>query len=317
MPYANQITRAKAAPLVTEEVSRAMLGRGGGVEANSAVLQMFRRVPVSHSQVRFPILSALPLAYWVSGDTGLKQTTEAAWANKFLNIEELACIVPVPENVLDDQDFDLWGEIQPEIEIAIGRALDAAVLFGTNAPGTFPAAVAVAALAAGNSVTEGATAAQGGISDDLDQLIGLIETDGFDPTGIMAARSLRGKLRRARNTLGDRLSNVDGKITEYDGLPISTPARGLFPVGGSGLSTRAIVGDFANEFVVGVRSDITLKILDQAVITDAGGLVVVNLPQQDMIALRVTFRVGWQVSNRINFDQPTEANRYPAGQLIF
>ena len=27
-----------------------------------------------------PVLSALPVAYFVNGDTGLKQTTEAAWA---------------------------------------------------------------------------------------------------------------------------------------------------------------------------------------------------------------------------------------------
>jgi hypothetical protein len=57
-------------------------------------------------------------------------------------------------------------------------------------------------------------------------------------------------------------------------------------------------------------------VLDQAVIQDAGGNIVYNLAQQDMVALRVTFRAGWQVSNRINFDQPTEANRYPAARVI-
>jgi hypothetical protein len=34
-----------------------------------------------------------------------------------------------------------------------------------------------------------------------------------------------------------------------------------------------------------------------------------------MVALRVVFRVGWQVANVINYDQPTDANRYPAGVL--
>jgi integrase len=37
--------------------------------------------------------------------------------------------------------------------------------------------------------------------------------------------------------------------------------------------------------VIGVRQDLTFKLLDQAVLTDAGGLVVYNLPQQDMLAM--------------------------------
>jgi hypothetical protein len=31
--------------------------------------------------------------------------------------------------------------------------------------------------------------------------------------------------------------------------------------------------------------------------------------------VRLTFRVGWQVANLLNYDQPTEANRYPVGRL--
>src|SRR5688500_9630786 len=121
-----------------------MLGRVR--EETSAALRMFRNIPVAQAQTRFPVLSALPVAYWVTGDTGLKQTSEMAWTNKYLNVEELAVIVPIPENVLDDTSFDVWGEVRPEIEVAMGRAFDAAVFFGTNAPATFPTNVSAAAL---------------------------------------------------------------------------------------------------------------------------------------------------------------------------
>jgi HK97 family phage major capsid protein len=317
MPYNNLTSRTDVGALIPEQVSRDMLGR---VRAESAVLTMFRRVPVAGTQVRFPILSALPVVYWVSGDTGLKQTTEAAWSNKYLNIEELAAIVPIPESVADDLDaagVDIWEEIRPELVEAVARALDSAVFFGTNAPGTFPTNISAAAAAAGNTTTESAAAAAGGIQDDVDRAIELIEADGYEPNGIVAVRSFKGRLRRARDVNGQRLIGTNADYTEYEGLRIAYPMRGLFPAGGAaGTNVRAFIGDYS-EFVVGVRQDIRWKLLDQAVIQDGAGVIVYNLAQQDMVALRLTFRAGWQVSNRINNDQPVEASRYPVARLMY
>lgn len=308
MPYDDVITTTEAGALIPEEVSNAMLDR---VNTQSAVLSMFRRIPVARRQVRFPVLSALPLAYWVNGDTGLKQTTKVAWANKFLNIEEIATIVPIPENVASDMTVDVWGQVRSSVEEAIARTLDEAVFFGVNAPSTFPTNVSAAAAAAGNTNAEGALAAAGGINDDIDETIGLLEVDGFDPTGIVASTGLRGKARRARDADGNRLMGWASNYAEYDGLPVAYPMRGLWPSG-----TRALMGAW-DEFVVGVRQDISYKLLDQAVITDNTGQIVFNLPQQDMVALRVTARFGWQVRNLINHDQPTEASRYPAARMTY
>ena len=98
-----------------------------------------------------------------------------------------------------------------------------------------------------------------------------------------------------------------------DGFPVAYSMRGLF--GTNAGDVRLFAGDFT-QFVVGVRQDITFKILDQAVIQDNTGAIVYNLAQQDMTAVRVTFRIGWQVSNRINNEQTVEANRYPVGTLL-
>lgn len=318
MPYTNLTSRTDAEALVPEEVSRIMLGKA---TEESAVLRLFRRVPVSRKQVRFPVLSALPVAYWVTGDTGLKQTTEMAWANKYITIEELATIMPIPENVAADIEINIWDDAEPYLREAFARALDQTTFFGTNAPASFPTNVVAAAVAAGNTVTEGtATAAQGGYMGDLDELIAVVEEDGFDVSGFVAARTVRRKLRAARDTQGRKLDvgRISGDLTTIDGVPVSYPMRGLWPTGGgAGTNTRLIAGDFASQFVVAVRQDITLKVLDQAVIQDNTGAIVYNLAQQDMIALRVKFRVGWQVANTINNDQPTEANRYPAAVLRF
>ncbi|MFJ3201011.1 phage major capsid protein [Streptomyces sp. NPDC086989] len=316
MAYNNLTSRTDSAALIPEEVSKELLGKA---TEQSAVLNMFRKVPVGRAQVRFPVLSALPVAYFVGGDTGLKQTTELNWQNKFLNIEEIATIMPVPDNVLADVDANIWDEAMPLLTEAFGRTLDAAVFFGTNAPSSWPSDITTAATAAGNSVTEAATAAQGGFYGDLDNLYEKVEGDGFEVNGFVAATSAKSKLRKARDTQGRKLdeTRVSGSLDMIDGFPVAYAMRGLFPSGGgAGANTRLFAGDWS-QFVVGVRQDITMKVLTEAVIQDNTGAIIFNLAQQDMTAVRLTFRVGWQVANTINNEQSVEANRYPAGLLKY
>jgi HK97 family phage major capsid protein len=312
MPYNNLVSRTDTAALIPEEVSKDMLGYTAG---QSAALTMFRKVPVGRAQVRFPVMSALPTAYFVTGDTGLKQTTELNWANKFLNIEEIAAIVPVPDNVMADIDANIWDEAVPLLGEAIGRTLDGAVFFGTNAPASYPTNVLAGAVAAGNSVTESATAAQGGFYGDLDALYAPVEADGFDVNGFVAATSLKAKLRSARSTAGERLDvgRANGPLDNIDGFPVSYPMRGMFPTG-AGTGVRCFAGDWS-QFVIGVRQDITLKVSNDAVIQDGTGAIVYNSFQQDLTFLRITFRVGWQVANLINQDNLVESTRYPVAVL--
>jgi Predicted phage phi-C31 gp36 major capsid-like protein len=310
MAYDNVIARGDV--VMAEDYANAIIDNA---KDQSITMTAFRRATVSKAQQRFPVLSALPTAYWVNGDTGLKQTTEMAWTNKYLNIEELAAIVPVPENVIDDSDFDVWGEVRPKLETAIARALDAAVIFGDSAPASFPTNVRAAAIAAGNTVQVGTnTAAEGGTFGDLDDALEAIEDDGYDPDTWAANRKLKGLLRKARNSQGDRTDRdrVNADLTSFDGDPVIYGARGLWPAQGSGVKGLIAVGLDSTQFVLGVRKDITYKVLTEAVIQDNTGAIIYNLAQQDMVGLRVTFRAGWQVANPINYDQAVEANRYPA-----
>lgn len=312
MPYDNIISRTDAQSLMPEEVSNKFLE---GLTNNSSVLSQFTRVPVGRKQTRFPVLSALPIAYFVSGDTGQKQTTEVNWDNKYLNIEEIAAIVPIPESVVDDADMPIWDQVMPLLEQAAGRTLDAAAFFGINAPGTFPTAVVTAAAAAGNTIQIGTNAnTAGGIIGDQSDLLSLIEADGYDPVSAASNRVVRGLFRQARSSQGERLNEVviTKDSVEADGVLHGFPMRGQWPTAGG--SARSILFD-PSEFVVGVRQDVTFKVLDQAVIQNNLGEIVYNLAQQDMLALRLVLRVGWQVANTINYDQPVEASRYPAGIL--
>lgn len=310
MPYDSITNRTDTQALMPEEVSNAWLTKA---TEQSAAMSLFRRIPVARAQTRFPVISALPLAYFVAGDTGLKQTTEVAWTNKFLNVEEIAVIVPVPDSVEADADMDVWNEIEPLAVEAMARVLDNAIFFGVNAPASWPTNLRAAAVAANNDVEFGShTTAQGGIFGDIDEMHSTVELDGFDITGWAANRSFRAALRSGRNLDGDRLDQgrTNSGLTELDGSPIVYPMRGLWPA-----NTLAFGGDFS-QYVLGVRQDITMKMLDQAVIQDNTGAIVYNLAQQDMKALRLVMRVGWQVANLINNDQPNEAERYPLSVLI-
>jgi len=314
MAYENAINRTDAQALVPEEVSNAMLKK---LSEQSAVLSQFTRVPISRNQERFPVLSALPLAYFVTGDTGLKQTTEASWKNKYLNVEEIACIVPIPEAVLDDQTYDIWGQIQPLMEQAIGRTLDAAVFFEVNKPETWPEGIAKAAATAGSKVKRGTNEAKtGGIVGDFSDAFGKVEESGYDVDWIVALRKYKGYLRQARATTGESLIEPgDGQVNskEVFGVGVQYPMKGLWPTGSG--AVEAIIGD-PSEQVVGVRQDITYKLLDEAVIQDSEGKIVYNLAQQDMVAMRVVFRAGWATANTINYEQQDESKRYPAAVIV-
>lgn len=310
MPYNSITDRNDAGALIPEDAAKEIIK---GATSQSAALSKFRLVNMSRNQTRVPCLAALPVAYFVNGDTGLKQTTDVAWTNRYLNAEEIAALLPIPEAVVEDMAYDIWDEAQPLLAEAIGRALDAAIFFGTNKPSSWPAAIATAAENAGNAYTYGTNdAAAGGVAADINGTMALVEADGFDPTFFVARREMRAVLRNARASDGQKL--LDVATDQIEGLPVIYSMRGVWPaIDGAG-APRMFALD-GTQFMLGVRKDITWKVLDQAVIQDNTGAIVYNLAQQDMVALRVVFRCAWQVANVVTPEQGNEAARYPAAVL--
>jgi len=103
-------------------------------------MRLARKVPLSRGTATIPVLSALAVANWVNPtDFGQKPLSDMQWTGVHLTVEELAVIVAVPESVIEDEAFDVMGEVQPSIGEAIAEAIDQAVLFGVNAPVSWPA----------------------------------------------------------------------------------------------------------------------------------------------------------------------------------
>lgn len=309
MAYDNVISRTDADALIPDEVSNDIIT---ALPQQSAALQLFRNKNMGKKQTKMPVKSALPTAYFVNGDVGLKQTTEVNWENKFLIAEEIACIVPIPEAVLDDADIDVFGDIKPDIVEAFGLALDAAVFFGTNKPTSWPTAIVPAAVAASNTVTRGTSATNiGGLATDFSNLLGKVEGDGFPVTGAVTDLTEKAVLRNARDANGNRFDELS--IDTIWGNQVKYAMSGLWPT--SSGTAEAIVGDF-RQGIIGIRQDITYKVLDQAVIQDADGNIVYNFGQQDMVGLRCVARFGFAVPNPINRANSNAATRYPFAVML-
>jgi len=297
-----------------------------GVISESVVLSRGRRLPNMQTGVsRMPVLDMLPIAYFNNAnaapdDTSRKQTSKLSWEEKTINAEELSVIIPIPENVVDDVDYDIWGEALPLIREAIGQKIDSAVFFGVDAPNIWPSDITTATIAAGNDVAAGT-------GDDLyDAVLGeagvfsKVEEDGYMVDASVSYPPFKGQLRGLRDANGqpifqramDNGQNVQAN-TNYDlaGTPIYFMDNGAWDAS----QAQLISGDFS-QLVYSIRKDITTKILDQAVIQDpADGSIAYNLAQDDMIALRVTMRLGWQVPNPPNRLNEDAGTRYPFALL--
>lgn len=305
------ISRADATSLLQRQDINEILQEA---PKSSVALSTFRTIRMSATQARMPVLSALPTAGFVSDDTqsgtSTKPTSRVAWADKFLNVEEIAVIVPIHENVFDDSAFDIWAEVRPLIAQEFGRVLDGAVLFGTNKPASWDLSLEDGARAAGNVRS---AAAAGDLAEDINQTMALVEADGFDVNQFYAARTLRASLRGLRDTVGQPiyLDNIrsDGSTPTVYGEPIAwvtngawVPASGVAP---ADVGATIIAGD-NTKAVLGIRQDMTFKILDQATV---GGY---NLAEKDMIALRVKMRVAFAVANPLT---PESTGGYPFAVL--
>ena len=308
---ANIIDRTGAEALIPEERAREIIQ---GVVAQSAVLTQGRKLAnMSSKTYRMPVLDMLPLAYFVNGDNGSKKTTTVAWDKKIIMAEEIAVIVPIPEAVLDDSEYDIWAEVRPRVEEAFGKVIDSAILFGTDAPDSWRDDIVKTATSASSVVTLGT-------SDDLydkimseDGVIAKVESSGFFVTGHMADISMRAKLRGLKDSTGNPIFKSDmqnGTQYSLDGSAITFPNNGAFDKS----KALMISGDFS-QLVYSIRQDITFKLFTEGVVQNTDGTIAYNLMQQDMVALRAVMRLGWEIPNPINAIKSNKTQRCPFAVL--
>lgn len=303
--YTGKIARSDV-PINDQEINQIIQD----APKSSVALTRMRRVPMSTAKTRQPVLSSLPLAYWVNGDDGLKQTTTMAWTSVYMTAEEVAVLVPIPDALIDDSNIPIWTEVRPRIAEAVGKVIDQAVLFGAGKPATWPDDVVTGATKAGNVVAEG-TGKDLGV--DVAALAGKVAKEGFSVTGFASAPGLNWELIGLRDTNGQPIYHA----TMTDGQPSTLYGYGLNEVTNGAwdaAKAKLIAADWS-KFAIGIRQDLTFDMFDQMVISDDSGKVIFNAAQQDSKVLRAMMRVGYAVANPLTQLAPNDATRYPAGVI--
>lgn len=296
------ISRSNAEALIPQQVADEIIQN---LPTASIFLSLARQLPkMTSKQTKIPVLTGLASASFVSGDSGRKQTSNLSWDGVYITAEELAVIVPIPEAVLDDSNYDIWSEVRPRITEAFGRAIDSAAFFGTNKPDTWPAGLVPAAVDAGNVISFDPNEPfdlYGGIMDE-NGLIALVEEKGLPVNGYVGALQLRAKLRGARDANGQPIfrsaysNGAAGAMTyELDGTPIVFPANGSWDA----RSAYLLAGSFESACYA-LRQDITFRVFDQGTITDGDGKVALSLMENDCVALRAVMRIGWALPKPVN-----------------
>ena len=274
-----------------------------GVVRESKALSMFRRLPnITSDKTKLRVLDSLPIAYFVDESTnnGRKNLTKMAWDKKYINAAELAVIVPIKENVLNDTSIDIWSEVKPRIVEAFGKKIDNAIFNGTDKPADWRAGLIPSIVTAGAEVTEGDN-----LYSDINDVMTKVEESGYNVTGLLGGVGLKGKFRMLTDTTGQPI-----KGTEIDSLPKAFLDNGAWD------KTKSILiaGDFS-QAVYAIRQDVTYKVLTEAVIQDpSNGDILYHLAQDDMVALRVVMRLGWEIPNPVNALNET-AKRFPFANL--
>ena len=318
MAFNDIANRTDLAATISTEVEQQIFQ---DITEGSAVLSLANRQRNMTKQEReLRILDSLVTASFTTAGTAAESdqamipTSDVSYRNLSLLATKLGVVVPIPKDVFNDSDYDMWAQIRPLIVQAFAKAIDAAILFGTGAPSDWQTDLFAGTSAATPSGTVTLTS---DLYVDLFEDAGVyakLEALGFNPNGHIAALAMKSKYRGTKTT---------------DGLPIFTPGVGETPdmIGGApvlyptfdlidGTTTTnmwQITGDW-NRLLYSFREGIEFDVSDQGMITDGSLVNQFNLWQQDLVAIKATARIGVQVVAPTN-NLADGADRYPFVKL--
>lgn len=291
IPGVDYIDRNSSNALIPPEISREIIQ---GATKYSVGLQIFRRARnMMRDELLMPALSMLPQGGWLNSDNAIKPLTSQAWEMVEMYAEEYAARVVIPDNIREDADYDMWGEILPRLQEVYGKAFDQAVFMGIDKPRRFRSDLVTACINAGAVVPSTTN-----INSDINNALSFVEKSGYNPTALVAGVGMKAKFRM----------NVDS-VGQPIWFPFIEQLNKYYLDNGAWDDTRAlmIVGDFS-QAIYSVREDMSVKISSDAATNMSDGLH--SMFDEDSQVMRTKWRIGFAIPNPVNI-MDNSASRFP------
>jgi HK97 family phage major capsid protein len=288
-------TDASGGYLVPDNFNGLLFERG--LNRQSAVLGMpgLRVRRVNGKREKFTEYVGRPTVATVAEGAD-KPATGAEYAQVTCDIVKAATIVMYTEELIEDAQDDPTILINADVRAAFADYIDSNAL-GRNAAGTIVGAFN-SELSETTQTTELANTGGDRVATAVSAAMGLVEANGYTPTGIILAHDARQHFRDARmatETTQQVYASAEGNFVQpipmlYN-LPIGYTTN-LQTIAGAAAAGRVvgIVGDFS-QALLAIRTDMRIKFSDQATV-DVGGTQH-RLWQQNKVASLWETRLGF------------------------
>jgi HK97 family phage major capsid protein len=223
-------------------------------------------------------------AYWVS-ETEKIRTSKVEWKTAEMRAYKLGLILPISQEALDYTWSDFFTSIRPQMVAAINQKVDEAAFLGIDSP--FKFSVKGSAEQNGNVVA-------GPINYDNMQALEDTLYDinpNYSVNALLSRKSNMSQLANAYQTIGGTNTVIDRPYDRsngtYQGIPVVDLGLNQMP------KNTIIAGDF-NQLYYGIPENFRFSITDTAQLSTVQNddETPVNLWEQDMMAIRVTFTIG-------------------------
>jgi HK97 family phage major capsid protein len=204
-----------------------------------------------------------------------KPATGAEYAEVTLDIVKAACIVMYTEELIEDAQDDPTILINQDVRAAFADYIDSNAL-GRTAAGAITGAFN-SELSETTQTVELANTGGDRVAVAVSAAMGLVEANGYTPTGIILVHDARQHFRDARmttETTQQVYSSAEGQFVQpiptlYN-LPIGYTTN-LQTIAGTAAAGRVVgvVGDFS-QALIAIRNDIRIKFSDQATVNVSG-----------------------------------------------